>query len=99
MMRNTTALREGQFGSADIEVAIDLQGVAVDDFSVEPFGKQKCQIALSGPGGTGDCNQRSLARVWLYVVRGICGQTPLYNENMISEPRRGCRAAEKRVGS
>jgi hypothetical protein len=98
MMRNITALGEGQLGSADIEVAIDLQRVAIDDFSVELLGNEERQIALSGPGGTGDCNQGSLARVWLYVVRGICGQTPLYNKNMISEPRRGCRAAEKRVG-
>src|ERR1019366_1316964 len=98
MMRNTAALADGQFGSADIEVAIDLQGVAVDDFSVELFGNQERQMALSGPGGTGNRNQGSLACVWLYEVRGICGQTPLYNENMISEPRRGCRAAEKRVG-
>ena len=96
MMRNTAALGEGQLGSADIEVAIDLQRVAVDDFSVKLFGNQQRQIALSRPGGTGHCNQGSGGRVRLYVVWGICGQTPLYNENMISVPRRGCRAAEKR---
>jgi hypothetical protein len=32
-------------------------------------------------------------------VRGICGQTPLYNEKRVFEPRRVSRAAEKRVGS
>ena len=95
VMGNTATLGQRQFGSADIKVAIHLERVAVDNFSVELFRKQKCQIALSGSGGTGDCNQGSIGCVWLYVVWGICGQTPLYNENMVFEPRRGCRAAGK----
>jgi hypothetical protein len=37
--------------------------------------------------------------VCLYGVWGFCCQTPLYNENMVFEPPRGCRLAEKRVGS
>src|ERR1700690_2712504 len=98
-MGNTTTLGQRQFGSADIKVAIHLQGVAVDDFSVEMFGEQECEIALSGSGWTGDRNQGPFRRVSLYGVWGSCGQTPLYNEKMVLVPRRGCRVAEKRVGS
>ncbi len=37
VMGDTTALGQRQFGSADIKVAIHLQRVAVDNFSVELF--------------------------------------------------------------
>ena len=99
MMGNTATLGQRQFGSADIKVAVHLERVAVDNFSVELFRKQKGEVALSGSGGAGDCNQVSFGCVWLYGVWVFCGQTPLYNKNMVFEPRRGCRAAEKRVGS
>ena len=42
VMGNSAALGQGQLGGADIEMAIHLQGVAVDDFAIELFGDQKC---------------------------------------------------------
>ena len=83
-MGNTTALFLRQFGSADIEVAIHLKGVAIDNFSIELFRDPECQIALSRSCGTANCNQWSLRRVWVYEVWGFNGQTPLYNESMVS---------------
>ena len=99
VMGNTAALGQRQFRRANIEVAIYLQRVAVDNFSVELFRDEKCQIALSRSGRAGDCNQWPVGYVCLYGVWGFCCQTPLYNENMVFEPPRGCRLAEKRVGS
>ena len=84
VMGNSAAFGQRQFGRADIEVAIHLQGVAVDNFAVELFRDQKCEIALSGSGGTGDCNQWSFGCVCGYGVRDFCGQTPLYNEKRFS---------------
>jgi len=99
MVRNTPPLGWRQFCGAYVEMAIHLQRIAVDDLAVEFFGEQKSQVALSGAGGTYDCNQRPPRCVRDSSVWGFCGQTPLYNEKTDFEPRRGCRAAEKRVGS
>jgi len=38
VMGNAASLGHGQFGGADVKVAIHLQGVAVDDLSIEFFG-------------------------------------------------------------
>ncbi len=98
-MWNTTALPFRQLGGADIEMAVDLQGVAVDDFAMEILGNLKGQVALSGPGRAGDCNQWHIGHVCVYRAWGICGQTPLYNKKKFFDPMRGCREAEKRVDS
>ena len=99
VMRDAAPLGRRQFRGADIEMAIHLQRIAVDDLTVEFFGEQKGQIALSGAGRPNDCNQRPRRCVRDSSVWGFCGQTPLYNEKTDFVPRRGCRAAEKRVGS
>ena len=99
VVRDTAPLGNRQFRSADIEMAIHLQRIAIDDFTVEFFGEQKSQIALSRAGRAYDCNQRPRRCVRDSSVWGFCGQTPLYNEKTDFVPRRGCRAAEKRVGS
>jgi len=88
VMRNATTGGERQLGGSDVKVAVHLEGVAVDDFAVEPFSEQKCQIALSGSGGTDHCNQGSFRCVCVYGVWGISIQTPLYNEKMVFEPSR-----------
>src|SRR6266567_2408232 len=98
-MWNTTAFPFRQFGGADIEMAVDLQGITTDDFAMETLRNLKGQIALSGPGRAGDCNQRQIGHVWVYRAWGICGQTPLYNKKKFFDPMRGCREAEKRVDS
>ena len=41
VMGNAAALGQGQLGGADIKVAIHLQGVAVDNFSVEHLRDQQ----------------------------------------------------------
>ena len=60
---NPAAFFRRQLGGADIEVAEDLQGIAVDDFTVEFFSDCEGQIAFSGAGGTDNRNQRVLCRV------------------------------------
>ena len=62
-MGNTTALVERQFGSADIEMAIHLQGVAINDLTAESFGDGQGQFAFSAPGGANDGNQRQISRI------------------------------------
>ena len=69
MVGNTAPLGGRQFGGADIEVAIHLQRIAVDDFAVELLGNHKCQIALSRAGRTGDCNQGPVGYVCLVWSR------------------------------
>ena len=46
-----------RFGRADIEAAVQLEGVAIDDFTVEDFGDAQRQVALSRRGRAGDHNQ------------------------------------------
>ena len=99
VVRNSTPLTKRQFGGPDVKMAIHLQRIAVDDFAMEFFSNLKREVAFSGARRTTHCNQWQSPRVIVYSVSGVCGQTPLYNEKMFFGPTRGCRAAEKRVGS
>src|SRR6185436_4099723 len=42
MMRHATAFSGGCLGRADIEAAVELEGVAIDDFTRENFGGAQC---------------------------------------------------------
>ena len=64
MVRDAAAFRKRQFRGADVEIPVDLEGIAVDDFAPELFRHEKCEVALSGASGTGHCNQRLVGRVW-----------------------------------
>ena len=46
-MGNTAALLDWELRRANVKVAIYLQGVAIDDLSIESLSDEKCQIALS----------------------------------------------------
>ena len=54
MMRDLAALGGRCFGGADIEPAIDLYGVVVDDLAVEFRGQMEGQRALTASGGAED---------------------------------------------
>ena len=94
MVRNAAPLVKRQLGGADVEMAVDLQRVAVDDFAVEPLRDFQRQIAFSGAGGAGHCNQREFHYVCNDERTGgeeshgmgcshVCIETPLYNINVI----------------
>src|ERR1017187_6906337 len=70
VVRDAAAFRERQFRRADVEIPVDLEGIAVDDFAPELFRHEKCEIALSGARGTGHRNQRAFGRVWWYSGAG-----------------------------
>jgi hypothetical protein len=57
-MRNPKLFGRHGLCGAEIEKAIDLEGVAVDDFSIQCFGKVESKFGLSGSRGTGDGQQR-----------------------------------------
>ncbi len=51
---NGAAIGEGEFGGADVEAGVELDGVEVDDFAVETFGEGESEGGLPSPGGPGD---------------------------------------------
>ncbi len=57
-MGNIAPLLNRKLGSADIEVAVDLQGVAVDHLAIEFLGNAQSKRALTGAGGAYDDNER-----------------------------------------
>ena len=57
------AFLDPQFGGSDVEVPVDLERVAVDNLSVEEFGKLQRESALSRSRWAGDRNQRLFRRV------------------------------------
>ncbi len=54
MMGKRGAVGEGEFGGTDIEAAVDLKGVAVDDFAIEVAGQGDGEGAFAGTGGSDD---------------------------------------------
>ena len=52
------------FGSTDVEVAVDLQRIAIEDFAVELLRDFECQIALSRAGRAHHRNQREVRHVF-----------------------------------
>ena len=69
-MRNAALLRHRQLRRANVEVAINLQRIAIDDFAIELAGQEQSQIALSGAGRTDHRNQWPRCRVTVYSVGG-----------------------------
>ena len=57
MMRHPAPIFQGGFGRRDVEAAIDLQGIAADDLSVESLGNAEREIGLAGAGGSQDNEQ------------------------------------------
>ena len=55
--------REREFGGADVEVPVHLQGITIHDFPTELQGDLQRQVALTGTGRTENGNQRKLRRV------------------------------------
>src|SRR5579871_6235507 len=64
VMRNTAALSDRQLRRPDVEMAKHLQRVAADDLAVECLRHIERERTLAGPGGSQNCNQRALRRVW-----------------------------------
>jgi len=52
-----------QLGGSDIEVAVDLEGIAVYDFSIEFRGNGQGQVAFSGARGAHYRNQGEFRHV------------------------------------
>ena len=63
VVRDAAAGLEGEFGRAEVEMAVDLQGIAIHDFPAEFRGNLQCQVAFTRTGRTEDGNQRKLRRV------------------------------------
>ena len=71
------AARGGRrFGRADIEAAVQLEGIAIDDFTREGFGDAQRQLALSRCGRTHDRHQRISAATSCH--RNVCGAPGLH---------------------
>ena len=51
---------DGRLGRADIEAAVELEGIAIDDFTRKGFGDAQCQLALARCGRADDRYQRTL---------------------------------------
>ena len=49
----------GKLGGTDIEPPVDLERVAVDDFTLKRLRQYQCQLAFSRSGRTGNRNQRA----------------------------------------
>ncbi len=72
-MRNTASFGEWGPGRTNIEVAVDLDGVAIDDFAVEAFCNMKGEAALAGAGRTNDGDEgQSSSRCSSNKRSGMC---------------------------
>jgi len=63
VVRNAAAFRGRKFSRSDIEVAIDLQRVAINNFAAEGVSYFERECAFSRSCWPGDRNQRRLGRV------------------------------------
>jgi hypothetical protein len=54
VVRYPAALRFRRFGGADVESAVELEGIAIDDFAGEFLANAQCESAFARPGWTGD---------------------------------------------
>ena len=60
MVRDTAALRQRCFGGADVEAAIKLEGIAIDDLARKFFANPQRECAFAGSGWAGDHDQGGL---------------------------------------
>jgi len=49
--------RRGRFGRADVEAAVELEGITVDDLAQKLFGNAESEFGFAGAGGTDDGDQ------------------------------------------
>ena len=91
MMRDSSACLRGRLGAADIEPAIELNGIEVDDFSLRRFSQMQGEIRFSDAGGTRDDNDhaRSLA-----ASAGHVGALVLSRQN-VAQMRSAVDGAER----
>jgi len=52
VMRNAAPFSDRQFGRPDLKSAIDLDGIAIDDFTLEGLGEHQGEVAFSGASGS-----------------------------------------------
>jgi hypothetical protein len=57
VMRDTALFCGWDFGGRDVQAAIDLHRIAIDDFTIEAFGECEAKIAFAGSGRADYCNQ------------------------------------------
>src|ERR1051325_8283052 len=86
MMWNSAPFGRRQLGGADIEMAVHLQRVAVDDFARKFLRHPEREFTFTRPGRADYRNQRSLQRVHVTGAQTVCRQTPLYNEKVNFDP-------------
>lgn len=60
VMRDAASRRQGKLGRPDIQPSIELNGIAIEDFSLERFGEKERKLALACAGGSEHGNQRPL---------------------------------------
>ena len=63
MMRDAAPLRCRELGGPDIQSAIDLNRVAVEDFSLERFAKHQGELAFARAGGAEHRDQRPQRKI------------------------------------
>jgi hypothetical protein len=57
-MRHPFTLSEGNFGGRDLDCAVDLNGIAVDYFTIKSQCDFNAQGTLAGRSWTNNCNDR-----------------------------------------
>lgn len=58
VVRDAAARGSRELSGPDIQILKDLNRVAVEDFTLERFGKEEGEFAFAGPGGPDQGNQR-----------------------------------------
>ena len=58
VVRDPTTLRGWELGGADVHPAVQLHGIGVHDFPLQPFGEVQREFGLAGAGRAGDNDQR-----------------------------------------
>ena len=75
MVGNETPLAGRRFRAADVEPAVDLDRIEVDDLATDGPREPDCQVGLPGTGRTGDDDQRLRRRSVQCRVRVMCDRS------------------------
>ena len=68
MMRHACADFRRRLGAADVESAIELNGIEVDDFAARSFGQAECESRFADTGRSGN-DEDHYRRVRVMCVR------------------------------
>ena len=98
MMGNSRLLRGSQFTRANVQVPVQLQRIAIDDFAIQTDGELERKVALTRPGRAEDDYER-MANPHIPMILGRSTMSSVYTQSrgscVATEPRGGAQFPKK----